>query len=737
MTAVATNIPFRLRTDLRWVFYPHSNHPHWVANDPVQQEFYFVSELERRVASKLNGNATVESILESERDAVANGVLTRDSVVQLVTRLNQNSLLLATNSSITNHRESSASQSSFSVRYALQLLGSILALRIPILNPTALLQVTAPLGRMLFRLTTFYFVSLLVVVAIAIASLNWSSLLQDATRFNSNLHGDRLWITLGLLISIKLLHELGHGMACVRFGGKCNEFGLILLFGMPSLYCDVTDSWRLPNRWQRMIIAAGGIYVELILATLACFVWISSDTIGFRGMAVQLMIVCSLMTLLLNANPLLRYDGYYILSDWIGIPNLGEECRKAWTASWISFFTINPSSKIIAIESRSGYARWLITYHILSFIYRCLLLSTIVLLAYNWLEQSGMRSVAVAILYGALGLTSFIVIEKLRSGVILLLQTGRVHWRRFGFVAALIMVAVCVAAFVPLPTSIIARGYVEPNNMLQLFSRCDAVLIQSATDGQVIDPRESLFQLESYDLNRDILKTEGEIEVALMRIKQLENRLTTDPDSPQQIIETERKLIGLRNRFQDLKSERDSLTITVDRPGVFLDPYRSLHQRDFTSKSKLPRINLQAKLLDRAHAERGELLGYIGDRDKWLVNALITEEALQNVFLGDRAWVRIDRYPSKTFEGSVKSISADSVSRTPEALAGDSLFNSYKPSAEESLPEETTFNVSIEVDRLNDEAKAFGLASVKIETKSRTIISQFYDRILSRFLLAR
>lgn len=737
MTAVATRIPFRLRTDLQWVFYPHSNHPHWVANDPVQQEFYFVSEMERRIASNLNGNATVESILEQERIAVATGVLTRESVVQLVTRLNQNSLLLPTTSSILSNRERSASQSRLSARAAFQLLGSLLALRFPILNPTALLQITAPIGKTLFCLKTFYFVSLLVVFALAIVSLNWISLIHDATNFNSNLHGDRLWITLGLLFSIKLLHELGHGMACVRFGGRCNEFGIIFLFGMPSLYCDVTDSWRLPNRWQRIVIAAGGIYVELILANFACFAWISSDSIGFRGMAVQVMIVCSLMTLLLNANPLLRYDGYYILSDWIGIPNLYDESRKAWTASWNSLFTNSEPSRMRSVESRSGYNRWLVIYHVASFAYRCLLLTAIVLLAYKWLEQYGMRSVAVALLYGALGLTSYILAEKLRAGVHLLLQTGRVNWRRFVFFATLSIVAVCVTLFLPIPTSIIVRGYVEPNNMLQLFSRRDAVLIQSALDGQAVTPGECVIQLESYELNREILKTEGEIQVAMVRIVQLENRQTSDPDSPQQIIETEQKLIGLRKKLYDLNAERDSLRIITDRSGVFLDPYTPLRQPELTAKSKFMRIDLQAKVLDRAYAERGELLGCIGDNDKWLVNALIAEEALQKISLGDRAWIRIDRDPGKTIEGSVKSISAESVTQTPEALAGDSLFNSYKPSAEESLPEETTFNVAIQVNRSDDKVQAFGLASVKIETKPRTIISQLYDRFLSLFLLAR
>ncbi len=737
MNSISTVIPFRLRTDLHWVFYPHRTNPHWVANDPVHQEFYFVSELERRIASCLNGNATVESILKCERAAVVNGVLTSESILQLVSRLNQSSLLLSTASSTANYRKISSSQSGFSIRYTLQVLGAILALRIPILDPTAFLRITAPIGSVFFRLVTFYLVSFLVMLALVIAGLNWNLFLQDATKFNSSLHGERLWITLGLLFFIKLLHELGHGMACVRFGGKCNEVGLILLFGIPSLYCDVTDSWKLPNRWHRIIIAAGGIYIELILATLACFVWVSSDSISLRGMAVQVMIVCSLMTLLLNANPLLRYDGYYILSDWIGIPNLGDESRNSWNASWISLFTSSQPYMTRSVESRSGYARWLITYHVISFGYRCLLLMTIVLLTYKWLEQSGMRSVADALFYGVLGLTSFVVIAKILAVVQLLLQTGRVNWKRFGVFSGLLVVIIFMTALVPFPTSIFARAYVEPNNFSQLFSRRDAIIVRSAMNGQLMAPGESVCQLESYDLDLDILKTDGESQVAGVRIAQLESRLTNDPDSPQQIVEAQQKLIGLRKKLNDLNSEQTSLNIITDKRGVFLDPYSPLRQREFAAKSTFPRIDLKTKVLDRAHAARGELIGWFGDNDKWLVNALISEEALQRVSIGDRARIRIDRHPGRTFEGKVKSISTELITRTPEALAGDSLFKSHRASGEETLPEETSFNVEIEMWNTPQNLYAFGLASVKIQTKPKTIANQLYDRLLARFMIVR
>ena len=487
--------------------------------------------------------------------------------------------------------------------------------------------------------------------------------------------------------------------------------------------------------------------MEMILATLACFVWASSDSIGLRGIAVQVMIVCSLMTLLLNANPLLRYDGYYVLSDLVGVPNLGDESRKAWNAAWIYFLTYQQPSELRTIESQSGYLCWMITYHLLSMFYRCFLLVAIVFLAYTWLERNGMRSFADTLFYGTVALCSFVFLNKLRTGFQSLLQTGRVHWQRVSILSALFALAGYFVVFFPMPTSTIARGYLEPNNFSRLFAKRDAVFVQSATNGQQMLPGQKLFQLESFDLNLDILKTEGEVQLAEVRVVQLQSRLANDPDSAQQIIETEQKLSGLERRLSELKTERTKLTVQAENHGVFLNPLNQHGQRSFTAKSEFPRVDLQSKVLDRAHADRGELVGWIGDDDRWVVNALIAEHAVQKISIGSRALIRLDQHPGRTFEGSVKTISPESITHTPKALAGDSLFNSYKISGEEMassrtlglemLPEETVYSVAIDLDQVDRKVLAFGLASVKIETQSRTIANQLYDRFLSRFLVAR
>jgi putative peptide zinc metalloprotease protein len=607
----------------------------------------------------------------------------------------------------------------------------------PLLNPTLLLKITAPLGAVLFRMSFFYAVSVAAIIAILIALLNWQAILHDATTFNSNLHGDRLWITFALLVGIKLLHELGHGMACVTFGGECTESGVILLFGTPSLYCDVTDSWKLPDRWKRVVIAAGGIYIELILATIACFFWALSDSIVLRGIAIQIMIVCSLMTLLLNANPLLRYDGYYILSDLLGIPNLSDECRRAWNNKWTSFFIeSNPVNDRITAEP-PGSIPWMIAYHIVSFWYRFFLLVAIVTLAHSWLQSNGLRSLARAMILGSIVLVVLVFFIKLRLAILPIFQSNRIHWTGLAIFSTLLFLAVLLLAFLPLPSSVVTRGYLEPSNFSKLFARSSAVLVNAASNGQRLSSGSQVFELESINLELDILKTEGEFRIAEARVAQLENRLTNDPETAQQVSETKQKIIGLQSRVSELKTERDKLKVYASKHGVFLDPLTAPRELVLDEKSDLPRIDLQNKVIGRYHVERGELLGYVGDNDHLVVNALLAEYDLQKIPIGSKAKIRVDQHPGRTFDGTVVSISSESVTHTPEPLAGDSLFQSQKTPSLAVMPEETAFMVAIALNQTECKAMPFGLATVKINTAPKTIVSQFYDQLISRFSLAR
>src|SRR5262249_41538291 len=119
------------------------------------------------------------------------------------------------------------------------------------------------------------------------------------------------------------------GLSCKYYGGEVHEMGFLLMCFSPALYCNVSDAWVLPNKWHRIIISFAGIYVELIIAAAATWVWWYTPTQPFiNNLSLSLMVVCSVSTVVFNANPLMRYDGYYVLADWLEIPNLSEKANR-------------------------------------------------------------------------------------------------------------------------------------------------------------------------------------------------------------------------------------------------------------------------------------------------------------------------------------------------------------------------------------------------------------------------
>jgi putative peptide zinc metalloprotease protein len=114
-----------------------------------------------------------------------------------------------------------------------------------------------------------------------------------------------------------------------HFGGERYEIGVMMLVLTPCLYCNVSDSWMLPNRWHRAAIGAAGMYVELVLASIACFIWWFTVPGPLNYICLNVMFVSSVSTVMFNANPLLRYDGYYILSDVLEIPTCGKKPARS------------------------------------------------------------------------------------------------------------------------------------------------------------------------------------------------------------------------------------------------------------------------------------------------------------------------------------------------------------------------------------------------------------------------
>ena len=176
---------------------------------------------------------------------------------------------------------------------------------------------------------------------------------------------------------VKALHELGHAFAVKRWGGEVREIGVLFLVFMPVPYVDASASSVFVSKYRRVAVGAAGIVVELLLAALALFVWLAVEPGWVKHGAYAVMVVGGLSTLLFNGNPLLRFDGYYVLADWIEIPNLAQKANAYLGA--VSKRWLLGLREVELPETTHGEARWLLGYAIASFVYRTAILFGIAL----------------------------------------------------------------------------------------------------------------------------------------------------------------------------------------------------------------------------------------------------------------------------------------------------------------------------------------------------------------------
>ncbi len=202
---------------------------------------------------------------------------------------------------------------------------------------------------------------------------------------------DPVWLGI-IFVGTKVLHELGHAIVCRRSGSRCGSVGLLFLCGMPCPYCDVTDIWRQGSTIKRAAVMLAGIYVELILAALATFIWLMTSDPWIRLHALNLMVVCGISTLIFNANPLMRYDGYYVLSDLINSTNLRQEARDAFQ----SVFVRRIAGPGYAIAKQTNpRSTGLAVYHVASIAYRIIVMTAIAALFLTVADYFQLRQIAV------------------------------------------------------------------------------------------------------------------------------------------------------------------------------------------------------------------------------------------------------------------------------------------------------------------------------------------------------
>lgn len=380
---------------------------------------------------------------------------------------------------------------------------SLLAWRVPLADPSRLLDRLDPLQQLLFsrRALQLWLAAMALLLALAVQHV--PALFDYGRRWLAT--PDLGWMALGLYLPIKLVHELAHGLAVRRWGGHVREAGVTLMMGMPVPYVDASAAAGFSQRHARVAVGAAGVMAELALAAVALPLWLMLSDGPAREAAYVTLCITGVSALLFNANPLQRLDGYFVLTDALELPNLATRSRQWWLDLLQRRLLRLPDSEAMPVAR--GERFWLMAYAPLSWLYGLAMVG----LAVTWLGQI---SLALGVLCGALLGWQMLLAPPLR----LLRQLHRAshgqdgtarRWRRLAISAA---GALAVALAIPLPQLTLVQAVVWPADQAQLRSTEEGFVDSIETgDGAPAEPGQVVLRLVNPNLQALLARQQSRV----------------------------------------------------------------------------------------------------------------------------------------------------------------------------------------------------------------------------------
>ena len=557
----------RMRPDLTARRHRYHGRTFWVVKEPVGLNYFRFHEEEYAILGMLDGRTSLEEIKDQFEQQYAPQKITYHDLLQFVGMLHRSGLVISEASGQGKQLVKRRDEKKW--RELRGRLSNVFALRFRGVDPERFLN-------WLYKYTGWFFtwpavlcVMLIGLCALTLVGVNFATFQSRLPTFHE-FFGPKNWFYLGItMATVKVLHEFGHGLSCKHFGGECHELGAMMLVFTPALYCNVSDSWMLPNKWHRAAIGAAGMYVELFLASIATFLWWFSAPGLFNHIMLSVMFICSVSTVVFNGNPLLRFDGYYILMDLLEIPNLRQKSTEVLKRYVLEY--------CLGIEQQENPFlpqgnRWLFAaYTIAAVIYRWIVVFSIMFFLIKVFEPYGLKIIGQLIaISGLVGL----VIQPLWAAYKFFSTPGRMNKvKKERMIASGVVVAALVGfvLFVPLPFSVQCNFEVQAHDAAQVFANVQGQLVRiEKIPGDFVKAGDVIMQLENQQLRYELAGAKGQLEEAEQRLSSLRRARFSDSDLVDQLATAEKDRDFKQKLYTDKQKEVDRLTITAPREGTII-----------------------------------------------------------------------------------------------------------------------------------------------------------------------
>ena len=568
-----------------------SGHATWLIYDPVRHRYYSVSERVYQVIS-LWTETTAQELAIYAGDTLDTH-FGAEEIRDIEFFLHSNNL---TDTPPNNDPFSYARQSEAAKRNLFSTaLHNYLFFKIPVWRPETFLKASYPYVRPLFSSKAIYTYLVALFIGLYFVSRQWDEFLSTFIHFFT-FDGVVLYVL--SLIFIKTLHEMGHAYMAHRYGVRVNTMGVAFLVMLPVLYTDVTDAWSLKSRKEKLMIDGAGLFVELAIAAIATFLWVFLPDGPLRSAAFLLATTSWILSLFINLNPFMRFDGYYILADAWGMPNLQPRAfaQMRWWIREKLFGLGKPSPESFSINNR----RLLIAYALGTSVYRFFLFIGIALLVYHmFFKLLGVALFSVEIMF-------FILLpiwRELKEWWKLKAEISRTRRTVFTATVTAMMVAIMI---IPWNSQVRVPAVMSGGTDITVFAKNPAQIIElTVREGMIVKKGDVLLKLASPILDENLTNTVRKVELLKARIA----RVAGDRSDLSNLQILARQLDTEKERYEGLRREGDQLQIRAPADGQVKDIDPNLHVGRW--------INHTKPLLSIIGSQITVVKGYVKEEHLW------------------------------------------------------------------------------------------------------------------------
>jgi len=561
----------------------------YVLQDRSNERFHRFSPAAFSFIGLMDGKKSVQEIWDLSSSRLGDHAPTQPDVVQLLSQLHAADVLQCDIPPDT--AELLSRYEKQRTRKWQRRLMNFFAWQFPLFDPERFLQQFIPLVRPFFSWWGAVLWCLIVGPALLIGLAHWSDLTADMIdRVTTPQNLVLLWF---LFPVIKALHEFGHAFAVKAFGGEVHEMGIMILVLSPIPYVEASASSAFASKWQRALVGAAGMIVELVLAAIALYIWVSVEPGTVRTLAYNTILIAGISTVLFNGNPLLRFDGYYILADVLEIPNLRQRANT-YLGYLCERYLFGRDDAPVPYDS-TGERAWFVIYAVSSFIYRVVVVAAILLYL---TDQLFLLGVVFAVLTAG---TWFVL--PLGKGVTYLFTSPRIRHVRGRAVAVSMAVMaglVAVLTLVPAPYRTRAEGVIWIPDEAFVRAEVDGFVTQVvAAPGSTVMPGDVLVVCDDPVLETDVKVLEAQLREVKARIREQ----FIDDFVKATMLEEEQRYI--EERLARARERRSDLVIRSRAVGTFVLP--------------------KAEDLPGRFVKRGELLAHVVDLKTITVRTIVDQ----------------------------------------------------------------------------------------------------------------